>query len=326
MFLCKPDGFFMKATILLLLFIVLCSGCSSKKSDVEEPTVAETDLLALIFAQPPDWQEGETILINEAKDLLRYIGDEAELYLAYGFKRMAIRKYSGKGKHTIQVEAYEFDSSENAYGIYSFDTVGDKLDIGQDSVYGHGVLRFWKDKMLVRVIVEEEYQDLEEDILEIGRLVNSNILTEGSRPGLLSLIPGENLVPDSVHFFHENICLNNICYIPESAMLGLSGETNAVTAQYALEGKRPPWRLILIEYPSEPEAKIAFENFSAPYFQGEPVSVDQRINVVKFGEGEFSSVSLKRNFLIIVLEARHSELCTKLVAATLAKIELYGRR
>ena len=188
------------------------------------------------------------------------------------------------------------------------------------------ILKFWKDKILVRVFAEEEYQKLEEDVFAFGRQIDSKILTEGSKPDLLSFVPEEKIVPDSLHFFHENICLNNIHYIPESTALGLSEQTNAVTAQYALGGKQPP-RLLLIEYPSEPEARTAFSEFSTLYFpQGEPISADRRTNIVSMGEEEYNSITLNRNFMILVFEAQHPDLCKKLVAATLAKTELYGRR
>ncbi len=314
---------FMEVAAMLLLVIIFCLGCSQGKKEAEVSSAEETDLLSLVSVQIPDWQEKKTTFITKAEDIHKYVKDEAELYLAYDFRRLAAKEYKREKSHIIQVEVYEFDSSENAYGIYSFDTVGDKPDIGQGGVYRHGLLQFWKDNFLVRVVAEAEYQALEADILAFGRQVDSKILTEGSKPDLLSLVPEENLVPDSLHFFHKNICLNNICYIPESTLLNLSEQTDAVAAQYAFEGKRPPWQLILIRYPDESAAKTAFEAFSASYFQEEPISAEQRINVVKIGDDEYNSISLNRNFVIIVLEARRSELCTKLVAAVSAEIELH---
>ena len=111
-----------------------------------------------------------------------------------------------------------------------------------------------------------------------------------------------------------------------STTLGLSEHTKAVTAQYALglEGKKPP-RLLLIEYPDESEARVAFDQFGKSYFQEESLSEDRRINIVDMGGEEYNSITLNRNFIILVFEARHPNLCKKLVAETLAKIELHGR-
>jgi hypothetical protein len=317
-----PYGFFTK--VFVLLAIALCCGCSSEEKEVSAPSSEGFDLSSLLSIRVSGWQEIETMLASKPEDIYEYMDGGAELYFAYGLKSLAIKKFKNKRALPMLVEVYEFDNSENAYGIYSFDTVGDKLDIGQDAVCGHGLLRFWKDKIFVRVFAEEEHLELAEDILIFGRQIDSRILNTGLKPDLLSLIPDEDLVPDSLHFFHQNICLNNIHYIPESTALKLSEQTDAVTAQYKL-GENRPARLLLIEYPSESAAGQAFESFSASYFQGESIKADLRINTARMAENEYNAITLNRNFVILVFEAQYADRCKKLVAATLVKIELYGR-
>jgi hypothetical protein len=308
--------------LISLLIVVICSGCSSKKKDTEAPQGEEMDLLSLVSVQVPGWQEEETVLLSETKDMAKYMDSEAEIYLAYGFRRLAVKKYKNERSLPMVLEVYEFDSSEKAYGAYSFDTVGEKPDIGQAAVYGHGLLRFWKGKMLVRVVAEEDYSELEEDILTFGREVDSRILTIGSRPELLSLIPTEKLVPDSLHFFYKDVCLNNIYYIPEFSALCLSDQTKAVTARYALGGVQPAL-LLLIEYPGEPEAAIAFEGFNTSYLQGvDAAPADQNTKIAQFGEEDYNSMTLRGKFMILVFEARSPGVCVELIASTLAKIEM----
>ncbi len=309
--------------LITLLIVVICSGCSSKKKDTEAPQGEEIDLLSLVSVQVPGWQEEETMLISETKAMAKYIDNEAEIYLlAYGFRRLAVKKYKNEKSLPMVLEVYEFDSSEKAYGAYSFDTVGEKPDIGQAAVYGHGLLRFWKGKMLVRVIAEEDYSELEEDILAFGREVDSKILTTGSRPELLSLIPTEKLVQDSLHFFHKDVCLNNIYYIPEFSALCLSDQTKAATARYALGGIQPVL-LLLIEYPGESEAAMAFEGFNTSYLQGDDAGpAEQNTKIAQFGEEDYNSMKLKGKFVILVFEARSPGVCIELMASTVAKIEL----
>lgn len=321
---CNSNSFSMKSLAALLLIIAVCSGCSSKDKQVETTPVNETDLLSLVSVQMPGWEENETTLISKASDISKHMGNEAELYLTYGLKRLATKKYKNGKSLPMLVTVYEFNSSEDAYGIYSFDTVGDKLDIGQEAVYGHGVLRFWKDNMLVRVLAEEEYTQVEKDILSFGRQIDSRILTTGPKSQLLSLIPQEKLIPDTTHFFHSNLCLNNIYYMPESSTLDLSGDTNVLTARYNLGGEQPPL-LILIEYPNGVTAEKAFAEFSNLYFRGEPVDPVIRINIIQMEDETYSSITLNRKYVILVFEARHADICKKLVAATLASIELYNK-
>ena len=325
-----------KVSVLLLLLIVIFPGCSwkgktvkSKRGEeIKASSGEEIDLVSLASVQVPGWNESQTMLINLPEDLVRYTKerkDEADFFLTYSFKMLAVKKYKNERSLPMLVEVYEFGNSEDAYGVYSFDTVGDKLNIGQEAVYSHGLLEFWKDRMLVRIFAEEEYQDLKEDVLTFGRQIESKILTIGSKPKLLSLLPVEKLISNSLHYFHENACLNNIYYIPESVALGLSNQTNVVAARYA-SGKISPPLLVLVEYPDGSSARVAFENFTASYFQEKYVSAGQKINILKMSEGEYNSISLSKNFLMLIFDAEDADVCKNLAAETLANIELYGAK
>lgn len=315
----------------LMIFLLVISSCSScfrndkkEKQDQQGEAVssdAEIDLLSLVSVQIPGWQAEKPMVINEARGMRRYMTErESELYCAYGFRRMAVGKFKNAGSLPIVVEIYEFDSSENAYGIFSFDTTGNKLRVGQEAVYGHGILKFWKGKIFVRVVATEEFRVLEKDVLAFGRAIDSRIPTMGSKPSILSLIPGGKLMPDSIHFFHKNICLNNIYYIPESETLYLSEQTDVVTAQYDFGPNQYP-RLILIKYPDEFVAKTGFDGFNTAYFHEQtPVSSDQKTNIVRTEDGEYDSITLHRNFVILVFESRSPNPCKQLIDETLVRM------
>ena len=326
--LCDLDTSFVRVVAVSVAILAICSGCSPKGKDAEEGKLegsqnGEVDLLSLASVQIPGWHEEKTTLIGDEKGLAKYVSGRAELYCAYGFRRLAIGRYKNEKSLPMLVEIYEFDSSENAYGMYSFDTTGEKLELGQGAVYGYGLLKFWKGKLLVRVHAEEEHLELEEEILAFGRRIDSGIPTEGPRPDLLFLVTEEKLVPDSLHFFHLNICLNNIYYIPESIALTLSDQVDVVTAQYMMEAEQPS-RLFLIEYPDEPTARTAFEKFGELYFRGESMSADRQMNIIRMAEKEYSSMTLSGNLAILIFEAPSPGVCRKLLAGTLARIELYG--
>lgn len=310
---------FLKTLIIVLLTIVLCSACVKKEKRVS--TVEEIDLVPLLDVQIPGWKAGLPRTITQARDMQRYMGRSADLCPAYGFKKLVIKEFKNAKSLSIVAEAYELDSDKNAYGFYSFDTTGRKLDIGQGAVYGHGVLKFWKGRILIRVIAREEFRQLESNVITLGRQIDSKMTTEGSKPELISLVPEERLIPDSVHFFHENICLNNIFYIPESTALNLSKETDVVTAQYSFGGGQFP-QLIMIQYPDKSMAKTALEAFSASYF-GEQTLIyeDQNIKVIRTEEGEYNSITINGKFVILVFESRSRDTCRQLAGAVLEKID-----
>ncbi|MBD3184910.1 hypothetical protein GF312_21690 [Candidatus Poribacteria bacterium] len=309
--------------LFILVPVIFCICCSPEEK--EEQQIQGGDLSSFVIIQKDGWHKEQNKSMKKPDDIWDYAGKDGELYQSYGVIGAAIAKYKNEKSLKILVEIYEFTNSEDAYGLYSFDTVGESMDIGQESVFNHGLLKFWKDKFLVRIIAEEEFPQLKKDIISFAREVDSRILSTGSKPQLLAFLPNEKKVPNSLHYFHQNICLNNIFYIPESSELCLSDQTKAVTAEYAY-GTKQPTQFILIEYPENSQAISAFASFGELYFQGEKISSDQNVIIARMAEEQYDSMAIMRNFIIIILEARHPDICRKLMAETLTNIELHGRR
>jgi hypothetical protein len=312
------------AAFLLILPFIFC-GCSKK--DKQEPTIAEEEanIASIVNVNIPGWKAGLDRVINYEQGLrsyLRLYSDRlADLYLAYGFKKVATTEYKNSSSLSVMVEVYDFGSSKNAYGIYSFDTVGKKMDIGNDAVYSHGILKFWKGRLFVRIVAQEEYRQLEKSLILFAKAVDQKIINAGEKPYLLTKLPEEKIVPDSLHFFHENVCLNNIYYIPESHILGLSDQTDVVTAQYSFSKDSYP-RLFIIEYPDEISAQNAYNAFTVLYYDVQAsVYKDDDINIVLTDENDNNSISIKRNFVILVFESQTEDFIKKLVKETLKKID-----
>jgi len=308
------------SAFLLLILVIFC-GCSKK--DNQEPVAVEDEinLSNVVNATVPGWKADKERVIDNKKNLKLYAGRLADLYLSYGFKKLVTKEYKNSSSLSIIVEAYDFGTGKNAYGMYSFDTVGKKLGIGQDAVYGHGVIRFWKGRLFVQVVAEEEYRQLENSVIAFARVIAQKIPYTSEKPNLLKMVPEERMVPDSIHFFHQNICLNNIYYMPESYSLGLSDQTDVVTAQYNF-GKEMYPRLVLIEYPDELSAQNAYNGFTVLYFDEEtPVYKDDNINVIRTEEGEYNSISIKRNFVIIVFESRSADVSRQVAGTTMKKLD-----
>ena len=91
------------------------------------------------------WDGKETTY--DSKTLFKYIDGAAELYLAYGFQNLTVRRFEKSGQPPIIVELYEMASSEDAYGVFSFEHQDEDAGIGQGSEFGGGLLRFWKGKV-----------------------------------------------------------------------------------------------------------------------------------------------------------------------------------
>lgn len=309
-------------TISIFIIPIIFMSCGKSNDDNQYPP-HEINLGSVINVKMPGWKVGTTKVMLKKEDLEGYMGRLASLYSSYGFKKLIARQYVNQKSISITVEAFELEKSSDAFGLYSFDTIGKKQEIGQGAVYNHGIMRFWKDRIFVRIVAREDYREVESDIIKFAKAIEANILYEGEKPTMLNLVPEENLIPDSLCFFHHNVCLNNIYYVPETHSLGLSDNTDAVAVQYKVDGSVYP-RLVIVKYPDELSAQNAYNAFTVLYFDvNTPIYNDNKINVVRTEDGEYNSISIRRNYIILVFESRSSNTSRDLASAALKKI---GRR
>jgi len=307
--------------ILSLVTSVFFCGCLKRDMQEQVTVEEEINLAPVVNVNIPGWKAEKERVIDNGQTLKQYAGRFGDLYLAYGFKKLVTKEYKNSKSLSIVVEVYDLGTGKNAYGLYSFDTVGKKLSVGQDAVFEHGILRFWKSRLFVQVVAQEDFRQLEKDIVAFARAVDQRIPYTSEKPALLDMVPEENMVPDSLHFFHQNICLNNIYYLPESYSLGLSDQTDVVTAQYNVSKGVYP-RLIMIKYPDELTAQNAYNGFTVLYFDEESaIYKDDNINVVRTDEGEYNSISIKRNYIILVFEPRSVDVSRQIAGAALKKLD-----
>ena len=216
-------------------------------------------------AQAAGWTWDGMEMKYDPKTVFEYIDGAAELYLAYGFQGLGVRKFEKSGQPPITVELYEMASSEDAYGVFSFERQDEAVGIGQGSEFGGGLLRFWKGKYFVSIYADAGGSEAESAVLTMGRTTADLIRETGSEPELVHLIPGEDLglVDRSVRYLKSHVLLNQRFFVAHENILNLGLRTEAVLAQYTQEKQKP--HLLLIRYPSESEARDAYQSFRSAY-------------------------------------------------------------
>jgi hypothetical protein len=200
-----------------------------------------------------------------SKTLFKYMDGAAELYLAYGFQNLTVRRFERSNQPPITCELYEMACSEDAYGVFSYEHQDETVGIGQGSEFGGGLLRFWKDKYFVSIYAEGEGAEVESGILKMGRAAANSIPGVGPEPKLVGYIPGKDLglVDKSLRYLKDHVLLNQRFFIAHQNILNLSRKTEAVLAQY-LQGKQKT-QLLLIRYPDPREAADAYRSFMKAY-------------------------------------------------------------
>ena len=209
------------------------------------------------------WDEKDTKY--NSKTIFKYMDGAAELYLAYGFENLTVRRFEKSNQPPITFEFYEMASSEDAYGVFSYEHQDETAGIGQGSEFGGGLLRFWKGKYFVSIYAEGEGGDVESRILEIGRAVANSIPATGPAPKLVGYIPGKDLglVDKSVHYLKSHVLLNQRFFIAHQNILNLNRKAEAVLAQYLQDEQKT--QLLLIQYPDSKGAVNAYQKFMKVY-------------------------------------------------------------
>ncbi len=209
------------------------------------------------------WQKNGDDQVYDRADIFDYLAGAGEIYLAFDFRFVFVREYARAEAPSIVVEIYQMSSAADAYGIFTQDRDGREVRVGQDALYGAGLLRFWKDKVFARIMADRETPEAQAAVMKLGGAIDSAIPGTGPRPEILAKLPVEGLNPLTVRFFHTVISLNSHYFMSNVNILNLSPQTRVAMARYGKNGAQGT--LILVDYPSEDQAYSAYGRFIEMY-------------------------------------------------------------
>ena len=257
-----------------------------------------------------DWQASEKDQTYDRKTIFDYMDGGAEVYLAFNFRHVLVRRYEAPSGDDIVLDVFDMDSPEEAYGVFSCDRQDPEAGIGQESTFGPGLLRFWQGRYFVSISSAGNEQKTDEAILELGKAVVPHLGQPGEPPLLLQLLPPDGLIESKISYFHGSISLSNRYLVASENILSLEkGKTDCVFAEYS-EGSEETIKLLLIRYPDEEQALAACQSFLKDYLsEAAPDGTAQTENK-KWVLGQSH-----KNYVAVVFEAPSKERAEKLFAA-----------
>lgn len=207
----------------------------------------------------PDEVQGWTLSAKaefySAQDLYRYIDGASELYLSYGFQTLHVRRYERSGWPEITVDLFDMGNSANAFGIFAHSQENPVKDIGQDSEYLDGLLRFWQGKYYVSLLCSPETPESRTAVMALGRRIAQRLPSASDRPAALSLLPQDGLIVPSIRYFHHHAWQNAYIFLSAENILNIDPQSEAILAKYD-QGKEHPVALLVI-YPGPAAAEHA---------------------------------------------------------------------
>ncbi len=292
--------------ILIFLFVAAQGAKGEEKGNMDQLSLP---------AEAGGWKWDKKKMNYNSRTIFNYIDGAAELYLAYGFQSLAVRRFEKPGQPPVIAEVYEMRSSEEAYGIFSFEHQDEDAGIGQGSEFGGGLLRFWKGKYFVSVYAEGESPGVEPAILILGRAVADSIKVTGPAPKLIGALPGgkAGLIEKSLRYLHSHVLLNQRFFVATQNILNLNPQTDAVLAQYLRDGRRI--HLLLIRYPAEKEAEAALQSFKKTYM---PETLDKAF--LRTEDKKWTGAKRQKEFVLIIFGGGSAKEAEELIQAAEKKI------
>ena len=244
-----------------------------------------------------DWNAKAPDAVFDRETIFDHINGGAELYLAYGFRQVRVRKYIGGKEDEIVMDIYDMGSGPDAFGVFSSECEYGTAGIGQGSEYGGGLLRFWKGRYFVSILAMGESPEIEAVILKLGNLVAAAITSSGQEPPLLELLPAEDKDQRRVRFFHTPLVLSKHYYLADDNILELNRDTDCLLADFPA-GDGEPMFLLVVDYRKEALVQRAHSRFLDSYFSGAA-----GVGEIKTENGRWTLARMKGTRLFLIFDA-----------------------
>jgi hypothetical protein len=252
------------------------------------------------------WQAVPKDRIFDQKTIFSYINGGAEVYQAYDMQGCLSRRYQVSGGPAIMLDIFDMGSPENAFGVFTHDTGGKIIPVGQDGRLRPGWVCFWKYRFFVSVYAEDDTPAAQKAITVLAEQVAGVIEGRGAKPDLLSRLPAAGLQSDKIRYLHHPVLLNYHYFISDENILQISANTDVTLASYRIGHQRAI--LMLVQYTKSRKAEESRGRFLKFYLPDA-----DRSGMALMENGKWAAVRGRNQLLAVVLEADSRKLAENLL-------------
>ena len=252
------------------------------------------------------WKAVSEDRIFDQRTIFSYINGGAEVYKAYDMQGCLSRHYVISDGPDIILDIFDMGSSPNAFGVFTHDTDGKVVAVGQEGRLRPGWLSFWKYRFFVSVYAEDDTLSAQKAVHALGERVAGAIQGRGQKPRILSRLPADGLQSENIRYLRNPILLNYHYYISDENILQISGNTEVTLATYRIDEQNA--MMMLVEYPESRKATESRERFLKFYLPDADPSGKALLE-----NGKWAAVKGHKQLLAVVLEADSRELAVHLL-------------
>jgi hypothetical protein len=262
-----------------------------------------------------DWKASGPDTVYDRKTLYDYMDGGAEVYLAFDFREVLVRKYADAPGNEMNLDIYDMGSPAEAFGLFSCDRQDPEAGIGQGSEYGPGLLRFWRGRYFVSITVSGNEDKAEKAVLDLGKAVAPLLGPDGALPEMLELLPAAGLQADRTAYFHNHVHLSNRYFVSSENILNLGEKTECLFAEYDAPGG-DAGRLLVVRYPDAGKAEAAASSFLKSFLPGADAD-GAALNEHK----KWTMIKTRDNVLAVVFEGSSKDYARRLADAAVRPLK-----
>ena len=199
-----------------------------------------------------DWSPVGDPQTAVGEDLFLLINGGAEVYYEYGFKQAVIQGYTNTNEKSINLEMYEMEDAESAYGAYSFKTgkKGQEVALGNEGMVEDYYLNFWKGNFVVTLIGFDTDQETQDGLMALAKIIETNIVEQGSRPHLANVLLEAGFPKSGITYLEGGLALYNRYEFDTQNIFGV---------KKGVIGERGDQKIFVFKYDDENESMEWFE-------------------------------------------------------------------
>ena len=247
------------------------------------------------------WKKAGPVRTFIKQDLFNHIDGGAELYLEFGFVKLAVQPYTN-GKAELGLEAYEMESPAAALGIYLIQAGRESgwPEIKARNSSEDAQIAAVKGLFFVKINNFEGGGGVKPAMIALINTVLAGVAADPSADPF-AVLPLEGRIPGTERLIRGPVGLQPYFTFGEGDILGLGGKIFAVLADYR-EGDGSFSTRLIIDYGTPAPASAVFENLRTnldPYLtivETQPRSFVFRDYQRKFGRAALGERVLEIRF------------------------------
>jgi hypothetical protein len=155
---------------------------------------------------------------------------------------------------SVSVEIFEMVSPASAYGMYTFktDSKGKRILVGSEAQLADYYMNFWKGPFLVTLTGFDETEETRQGLFNIAEYISSKMPVRGDKPRIVSFLPEEDFVDQSLKYFTGYLGLRNS---HPFFSLNIAGFEQGIKGDYSGE-----FSFFLFRFEGEKEARKGFQS------------------------------------------------------------------